>query len=303
MGTKVIELINNSGKLKVFDVPVKHIRPKEGIIAYDQYGVDGINYRELPYSNSVVEIGEWDELGYLLEACAYVIYKRGDIADWANYAQIFGMPFREGRYDGYNENVRIQLENALEKAGSAAYAVLPEGSSIVIHEAKNTSGSSDLYDKLRTAMNQELSVLILGATETTTSSDSSGYAQSETHLKTVDELAQDDKEDELSILNEQIYPVLVNLGLVPKGGTFVYDEPVNVDLAKAKVAIAVQLRNAGVPVSDDYFYEVSGVPKPENYDELKLANEDNDKDDSKITVKRKLTVEQIVENTLKRFFS
>jgi hypothetical protein len=108
-GIAVIELFNENGKLKVFDVPKKHIRPKEGKICTEQYGFEGIIYTDPPYNKTVVQIGRYDDFGYLLQASAYAIYKRGDIADWANYAQIFGMPFREARYDGFNEVVRLQL--------------------------------------------------------------------------------------------------------------------------------------------------------------------------------------------------
>jgi hypothetical protein len=273
-GISVIELMNEKGLLKIFDIPKKHIRPKEGLIISEQYDVDGVNYRMPPYNKTVIEVGDWDDLGYLLEASAYAIYKRGDIADWANYVQIFGMPFREATYDGFNEVVRIQLENALEQAASAAWIVLPEGSSIKLHEPKNAAGSNELYNALRQAMNEEMTVLVIGATETTTSSASSGYAQSQTHQQTVDEMVSDDKEDELSILNEQVVPIMIYLGLLPKGGKFVYDEPMNVDTATKKVTIAKTIKDAGVPVSDEYFYEIAGIPKPDNYDELKQKMED-----------------------------
>ena len=272
-GISVIELMNEAGSLKIFDVPKKHIIPSEGKIVMEQYGVDGIEYRKPPYNRTVIEVGDWDDLGFLLEACAYAIYKRGDIADWANYAQIFGMPFREARYDGFNDVVRMQLEMALEKAASAAWAVLPKDAEFKLHEVSNASGSNELYNSLRTAMNEEMTVLILGATETMTSSKSSGYAQSQTHQQTVDEVLADDKEDELSILNEQVIPVLANLGLIPPGGSFVYDEPVNIETATKKVDIALKLKKDGVPVSDDYIYQVSGVPKPDNHDELKAKAE------------------------------
>jgi hypothetical protein len=268
-GISVIELMNVDGTLKVFDVPRKHIRPAEGLITEEQLGFDGIPYRQPPYNKTVLEVGEYDDLGYLLEACCYAIYKRGDMADWANYAQIFGMPFREARYDGFNETVRLQLENALEKAGSAAYAVLPKEAEFTFHEMKGTAGSTALYDALRKAMNEEMTVLIIGATETTTSSASSGYAQSETHLKTVDELADDDKQDELAILNERVLTILVNLGFLPAGGHFVYDEALDMADANDKIDMAIKLVKNGIPVEDDYFYEVSGVPKPKNYDVLK----------------------------------
>lgn len=269
-GIGVVELMNEGGRLKIFDVPKKHIRPEEGLIVFEQYGQEGISYRNPPVSNYTAEIGDWNDLGYLLEACACAIYKRGNIADWANYAQIFGMPFREARYDGFNEQVRIQLEKSLEAAASAAYAVLPKEAELTFHEQKGTAGSNELYDRLRTAMNEEMMVSILGATETTTSSKTSGYAQSETHRKTTDDVSQDDKEEELTVLNELVQPVLVNIGLLPDGGRFIYDEPVNIDEATKKVDMAIKLKTEGkVPIADDYFYEITGIPKPDNYDELK----------------------------------
>jgi hypothetical protein len=276
-GIAVIEIYIDpvTKALKIFDVPKKHILPKEGKIVSEQYDVEGISYRNPPYAKTVIEVGDYDDLGYLLQAGAYAIYKRGVIADWANYAQIFGMPFREARYDGFNEVVRLQLEQALEKAASAAWIVLPKDAEFTMHEAKSGANSNELYNTLRTAMNEEMTVLILGATETMTSSKSSGYAQAETHMKTVDEVAEDDKEDELSILNELVIPVLVNLGLLPAGGTFIYDEPVDVTIAGTKVDMGIKLKNSGVPVSDDWFYEMTGIPKPDNYDELKQKFEDD----------------------------
>lgn len=275
-GHSLIELSNQNGKLHIFPIPRKHVRPIEGIITSDQYSIiEGIEYRKAPYSNFVLEVGEWDDLGYLLQAAPYVIYKRGGIADWANYAQIFGLPFREARYDGFNDQVRIQLEQAMEKAGSAAYAVLPKEAEIIFHEAKNASGSTDLFNTLRTAMNEEIAVLVLGATETTTSSSSSGYAQSETHMKTVLEVYEDDRTEELCILNENVAPILQYIGLLPEGGHFAYDDPMNLDEADKKAKIGLSIKKGGVPVADDWFYQTTGIPKPDNYDELKAEQEAN----------------------------
>lgn len=265
-GIAVIELMNIDGKLKVFDVPKKHILPKDGIIAVEQYSLEGIKYREPPYNKTVIEIGNYNDLGYLLQATAYAIYKRGNIADWANYAQIFGMPFREARYDGFNEVVRLQLEQALEKAASAAWIVLPKDAEFTMHEAKSGASSNELYNTLRQAMNEEMMVLILGATETTSSSKSSGYAQSQTHQQTVDELAQDDKVKEVCILNEIVLPVLINLGLLPAGGHFANEEAVDLDTATKLIAIAAQVKLMGMPLDADNIYEISGLKKPDDYD-------------------------------------
>ena len=52
---------------------------------------------------------------------------------------------------------------------------------------------SDVYRMLRQACNEEMSVLILGNTMTTTEARTSGYAQSKVHERTEDEIRKDDR--------------------------------------------------------------------------------------------------------------
>lgn len=303
-GIAVIELSVENGKLKVFSIPKKHIRPNEGVITQEQYDFTGIDYRTAQMAKTVVQVGENDDLGYLLQASCYAFYKRGNIADWANYAQIFGMPFRVAKYDGYNPTVRSQVEQAMEKAASAAYAIVPKEVEFEIIKDTGSSASNEMYDTLRKAMNEEMTVLIIGATETTTSSKSSGYAQSETHLKSVEEVMEDDKENELSILNEDFLPVLQYLGLLPKGGAFKYEEVINITEAKDKVNMALTLRKGGTPVSDDYLYEVSGIPKPDDYEVQKKALEEQKANDqaNAIANKKKLSVTDELKSKFPDFF-
>lgn len=269
-GITVCELTIKNGKFNVFSVPRKHIRPDLGRIVYEQYGTAGDNYREAPFDRYILEVGEPDDLGLLLNAAQYVIYKRGGFGDWAQFAQLFGVPFREARYDGYNEQVRLQLEKAMDEAGSAAYAILPKDAEFKIHAAPNMSGSTDLFDKLRRACNEEICILILGQTETTTSSKSSGYAQSQTHADVLESILEDDREEELTTLNEQVLPILANLGYAVEGGGFAYKMQPEKLGKKDQADIVVKFKKEiGLPVDDDYIYDEFGIPKPKNYDQIK----------------------------------
>lgn len=273
-GVTLLEFsFNQDGSFKVYSIPRKHIRTKTGIITYEQNGDSGIAYREPPVSNYVLQFGEDDNLGLLLSAAQYVIYKRGDFGDWAQYAEIFGMPFRIGRYDGYDDATRIQLETALEQAGSAAYAVIPKEGNIEFIEGKNASGSGQLYQGLKDACNKEISVLILGQTETTESSSSSGYAQSKTHADTEDDINEDDRDDIISILNDDIHALFEMHGLpVQSGGEFMYEMPDEKISKKDKLNMDLQIANRQ-PVADDYFYDNYGIPKPKDYEAQKKAKE------------------------------
>lgn len=275
-GITVAELSIINDSFKIYNVPRKHIRSDLGRIVFEQTGTQGINYKEPPYSNYVVEVGDRYDLGLLLKAAPYVIYKRGGFGDWSKFAEIFGMPFREARYDGYNDAVRIQLEKAMEQYGSAAYAILPEEVKFTLHESKNTQGGGQLYDQLRKACNDELCILILGQTETTTSSSSSGYAQSKTHAAVEDDINQSDREDELSIMNEQIAPILANLGYpIQEGGYFDHVMPDDKLSKKDQATVLVELsKGLNLPIDDDYIYEAFDIPKPADYD-AKKAEQSN----------------------------
>lgn len=274
-GITVCELMVINSMFRVFSVPRKHIRPDIGKIVYEQHGIDGIDYRLPPCNKYIIEAGKSDDLGLLLKAAPYVIYKRGGFGDWAHFAEVFGMPFREARYDGFNQAVRAQLELALEQAGSASYAILPKEAEITFHEAKSTQGSGELYNLLRKACNEELSILILGQTETTASSSSSGYAQSKTHAEVESAINLNDREDELSILNETVKPVLATLGYKVGNGRFQH-VPAEEQLGlKEKAEVIVKMKTqVGLPIDDDWLYNEFGIEKPANYDAIKQQQEE-----------------------------
>jgi hypothetical protein len=269
-GISVIEAMMPNKLFQFYSVPRKNIKPKEGRIVYEQYGYDGIDYRLPPYNKFVFEVGRWDDLGLLLKAAPYVIYKRGGFGDWAHFAEVFGMPFREARYDGYNPVVRAQLEQALEQAGSAGYAILPKEAELTFHEAKSTQGSADLYNLLRQACNEELAILILGQTETTTKTAGKLGGSDQTHENTEDAINMADREDELAIMNELVKPILKNLGLPVDGCMFIHkvdDEKLS---TKDKVEMYIKLKKEyGLPMDDEFVYAETGVPKPNDYDAQK----------------------------------
>lgn len=273
-GRNVIELIYQNNQFRYYAPPKKHIRLKEGRVTYNQYGTDGIDYRLPPYNKTILELGKWNDFGLLLKAAPYVIYKRGGFGDWANFAEIFGLPFREARYDGYNQTVRQQLENALEQMGSAGYAILPKEAELTLHESRNPQGSAELFDMLRNACNQELSVLILGQTETTTKTSGKLGGNDNTHEHTEDMINQSDMEDELAIMNELVKPILANLGLPVGDGEFVHREEDEKVSLTDKVDMFVKLKNEyKLPMSDDHVYEETGIPKPADYDAQIKARE------------------------------
>jgi phage gp29-like protein len=239
----------------------KHVRPRHGIVTHYQHGLEGTLYREKPYSDFTIEIGSDESLGTLLKASQYVIYKRGGFGDWAEYAEVFGMPFRWAEYD--SEPNRIVLEEALAKAGSAGYVVAPTGAKLQYLTNSNTA-SNDVFKTLREACNEEISVCILGNTMTTTDSKRSGYAQGKVHADTQDDLHQADRKAVLRVLQEKLIPYLASLGYSVRGGKFEYVDEERITL-KDRLEIDMKL-STKVPIGASYWYQRYNVPVPDPSD-------------------------------------
>jgi phage gp29-like protein len=291
---KVFEMGEEKLRLTIYSVERKHIRPLEGTIVAEQHGsnTEGIKYREGAYLNYVAEIGKPRDLGLLLKAAPYILLKKGGLSDWALFVQLFGQPFREFQYDGYDEATRVKLEQSAKEMGSAPYIILPSGAKITLHDIKTNPGG-EVHNKLVEFIDQQISILTLGNTETTKSSKSSGYAQSQTHQKTQQEIFIADKKRVRRILNRVVRPILYNLGFDVKDGYFHFKEDVSVAERLDRIKLAGEVKKIGVPVADDYVYEESGIPKPDNYDQLKEEMQarsedfDQDEDDPKEKTEKK----------------
>lgn len=251
-------------------VPRKNVEHKTGIILKEQSDTTGENYREnKARSPFLLEAGTWKQQGLLLPAAQYVIYKRGNFGDWAQYAELFGMPWKIAKYNSYDEKARQQLESALEEAGGNANIIIPEGTEIDLKYA-TSAGNGDLYAKLKDACNEALSVLILGQTMTTMDTQGSGYAQGKIHSTVEQDMHRSDRRFITRILNDKLNPLLQLHGYPVAEGKWVYKEEENIDDKGKKIAIDIEVARQ-VPVDDDYFYETYNVPKPANYNELKAA--------------------------------
>jgi phage gp29-like protein len=250
-------------------IPRKHVHPEKGFecISKVQAAVTrDFLFKEPPLSKYMIWAGKEKNYGLLTKAAQYVIYKRGGFGDWAEYAELFGRPFREARYKNYDDATRMELEKMLKQYGGAGYAILPEGAEFKLHQATTAASSNILYESLIKACNEEISKIIVGQTMTTV--DGSSLSQSEVHKEEQDDITAGDRLFIINILDSKFKSILRLFGFSVEGGIIRYRE--NIDLTKLEKKVTI-LMNADrlVPLDDDYVYEELGIPKPKNYDELK----------------------------------
>lgn len=243
----------------------RHVDPINRLILRqqgDQKGESWDNFTDLLY------IGNPRQLGDLAVAAFWVILKRNNAGDWAELGEIFGRPIREGTYDPWDDEARIQLMEDLVNAGGSQIFIHPTGTTLNLKEAANLSGGTELYSKLHAACNAEISKIVNSNTLTTEAGERGTQALGKVQSRGEDNIEAAIKRNILNILNYEVTDVFAAMGINTDGGEFVFAPQKSKDFTK-EIEIDVKLKNViGLPMSDDYFYEKYGIDKPDNYEEL-----------------------------------
>lgn len=250
-------------------IPRKHIKPKWKVISFEQNGHEGVSYDGVA---NLWIIGEPDNLGTLLKCAPYAIYKKGNTADWAQYIEIFGQPVRIIKYDAQDGQTKAELKQVVDEAGSSLALMIPKQADFEMMDGKHSNGDGKLQAAFMDALNNEMSILVLGNTETTGNTNGGSNAKAETQRQDQLEITKSDIVKVTNLLNSaQFLNILKTYGYPVEGGMFEFDRDVNLEEVKSRMDIISKVKAMGVPVDDEYVYEISGIPKPSNYKQLKKA--------------------------------
>jgi hypothetical protein len=251
------------------EIPRKHIRPEAGVITKSQFDFSGTDYLQDKFINV---IGNPKDLGILLQCSLYALYKRSGFGDFAQYVELFGQPVRIIYYDAYDTQTKNELRKILNESGGSLAMMVPKQAKFEMLDGKTSNGTGELQTRLIGACNDEMSIAVLGNTETSKSSASSGYAQSKTHADQQLEITKSDLAFIEEELNEPWFKDVLAAYGFPVDGKFEFEKELDLDALKTRMEIDKFVAEK-VPVGDDYYYETYGVPKPDNYDELKAKQE------------------------------
>lgn len=247
-------------------IPRKHVDAINRTILRNQTDLVGTSWDEF---DDLLYIGDPRQIGNLAVAAFWVILKRNNVGDWADFAEIFGRPIREGTYDAWDENARQKLLNDIAEMGGAAVIVHPDGTKVNLIETGTVGGAGDLYERLGTYCNNEISKTVTGNTLTTEAGDKGTQA-----LGTVQKEGEEDinffvKLNILNILNYEMTDIFAHLGINTEGGEFFFVPPKSKN-SQEKVNVLKTLRNdLMLPIDDEYLYEEFGIPKPKDYESMK----------------------------------
>lgn len=253
-------------KFEFKKIPRKHIKPKWQIISVEQNSDIGLDYTKA--SNILIVGDKEDDLGLLLKCAPYVIYKRNNTGDWAQYIEIFGQPIRIMYYDPLQEQAKLELKQTLDETGGSMALMIPQGVQFDIKDGKVTNGDGQLQDTFKDFLNAEMSVGIIGNTETTTNGKTGTGAKSNVHAKQQDEIIKSDIAYLEGLLNdERFLQIVASYGYRVEGGSFRFSQEINIEFLGKMIEIDEKLSKL-VPLDPDELYKVYGRTKPKNFEEL-----------------------------------
>jgi phage gp29-like protein len=112
-------------------------------------------------------------------AWAY-LFKNYDLKDWLQFAEVYGMPIRIGKYHpGATDIEKRTLLRALASIAADAAAIIPQSMAIEFIEGQGNRDGA-LFEKLATYLDLQVSKAVLGQT-TTTDAVNGGHAVSQEH--------------------------------------------------------------------------------------------------------------------------
>lgn len=204
-------------------VPRKHVCPEYGVVTthpQDDWRT-GTPYRTGPLSDWCVEVGLPRDLGLLLKCAPACISKKNMLSYWDMFGEVFGAPIRVARTSSTDAAEVARLETAMQQMGSAAWAVLSEGTDMEIKETSR-GDAYNVYDRRVDRCNSELSKGVL--MQTMTIDNGSSLSQSETHLEVFSDVVQADARMLQCVINDRLLPHMLRHGFPVQGLRFEWDD-------------------------------------------------------------------------------
>ena len=277
--------------------PREYVYPQKGSVRTSPFSTEGlISYEASPYDAWTLGVGNPSDIGLLMKAAPLVIFKKTALGSWTEFAELFGAPFRLGKTDVRDEELRDNMYNMLENMGRNAYGVFDKDDELEFIR-DNKSDAYNVFNELIERTNSELSKLILGSTMTM--DDGSSRSQSEVHERTSGAINKEDAFFIQSVVNDELIPWLNKYHDFNITGRWVFDDTENTSKAE-QFKIDSELVKMGFNVPKEYFTETYSTPINDKEEEPETdpgpetePTEDNEAGDIENALKKKTTLATI----------
>lgn len=207
---------NDNGYLEADLIPRVNISPEVGRFYPNVSETTYYKYRELP------EYGKWlvefyprkRDLGLINKAIPYVLIKKFAMSCWSEFCEITGIPPRVMKTNTSDDTTLNRAEQMMKEIGSAAYFIIDTTEDISFSEG--TSSNGDVYQKLISTCDQQLSLLNLAAVlgQDTVNGNRS---KEESSSKLLESVVKADNRLIETLYNKCVLPALAAIGYLKPG--------------------------------------------------------------------------------------
>ncbi len=210
----------------------------------------------LPIRRGVARAASW---AYMVQSFT--------LQDWAAFAEVYGMPFRVGKYGaGASEKDKRALLRAVSSIANDAAAIIPESMLIEFHEVKGSQGEK-VFGSLIDYTDDKVSLVVLG--QTMTSKDGSSYGQAKIHDKVRIDIAQADARQLGQTVNRDLVRWFISMNFGPQALYPKVEWPITEPEDMAAITSAVTaMVSMGMKVSQREMRDKLGLSEPQSDDEL-----------------------------------
>lgn len=221
-----VKELDEHGMVKKVDMVYRdHIVPQTCEVLKSPEDREGVRFDEPPYDRWMYFVNVPHSLGLLDKAAPLYIFKKHSWQNWDEFEEKFGIPMRIAKVASTDKKVLNEIDKWLKDLGSSSFARFPEGTELDIKET-STTDAYNVFNEKRKAANEELATLFDGHSETEKKGGS--HAKVRVIMEgTQDLITLDDEAFNLDIWNDEILPMLRELGYpFADGDRVAYDENV-----------------------------------------------------------------------------
>lgn len=258
-GYSLIQLgdVTDAGFASVELVPRINVKPEFHIVVDNYAAMTGTDYAEEPFKDWCVGVGDCKDLGLLMKAAPYVLWKRLSMGGWAEYSEIFGTPLRIAKTNVRDAETYNNAKNFMQNMGVATWGVFDKDDEVEFLETSRTDASK-VYNDLVERCNSEISKLILGSTALL--DEKSFVGSAEVQERVVNRYAELDEHFLENVVNLQLKPLMELHGFPVKELTFEISDSEQLTHAdKAKFEIEL-LKTGKYSIDPQYIEKTYGIP-------------------------------------------
>ena len=175
------------------------------------------------------------------------------------------MPNRVGKYDVTDDTTFTALQDVFNNAGSGTDMIIPRTAEVDIIDGKTSNANGELQEKFINNLDQNLSIIVLGNTETTTNGKNGSNAKSKTHSEQQNQITKSDMMLLQAYLNDPHFTkILQSYGIpVSEDGNFEFNKDIDISFLTERAGVDQILVQSGVEIGDNYWRETYNIPTPE----------------------------------------